>query len=797
MIKKILLLNPSNTVSSSSVRRIAQPLGVLYLASVLQKNNYKVEIIDSSCEGYYNILEEGEYLTYGLSDDKIKDKVKKSKADLIGISSMFSSTQERALHHCDIIKQVTDVPIVIGGIHPSLEPKETVSYPSVDYVIEGEGEYRLLNLINTLNSGGESFDFDGVAWKENGVVRYNPMTTRIQDLDSIPFPAYELIDFEKYVEIGVPFAPFPKAERTCQIMTSRGCPFRCLEGNTLVNTINGKIKIKDLVGLSSIKVLSRNPKTLEVEFTKAINIRKTRTKASLVRVHFDDDTYIDCTPDHKFLMFKNGNQFVKTREYEVQAKDLKPKQSVRAIRYQFNSHNNDIMVCWDNHREKYEHRLVMEGILNKKLDRFEFVHHKDRNRQNNRPDNLKVVTPKEHSNSAHPEIAERMKNDNPCKYCTEESYQLISKKNKGKKRTKEHKENIRKSKLGHKNPMYGKHPIPWNKGKIGIFSEEEIQKRREKWLGSKNPRYNPKLHKEQINHKVVKVEPLPYKKDVYCMEVPGYNWFYANNVLVHNCVFCSTVNYWGRQFRARSVENIMEEIHYVVDKYKVNEIQFADDNMTIDRKRAMELFQRYKDEIRLPWCTPHGLMIKTLDEEMIKLMAESGAYQVSIAVESGNERVLKEIIHKPVPPKAEVKRIVDLFHKYGVQVHGLFVMGFPGEKREEIMDTLNYPFDVGFESVAFFNANPMPGSDLHKICVEKGYLKEHSRKDFKSSEIVIPKDSSDYFMEPKELTDLIDKYTKKYNDWSRKMFPKQWEQKFKLFLEKHPEQREKVLGRVT
>jgi radical SAM superfamily enzyme YgiQ (UPF0313 family) len=491
MIKKVLLINPSNTLAKSSVRRLAPPLGLLYLASALKKNGFIVEIIDSTCDGYNNILEEdSEYITYGLSDKQIKRRIEYSDPDLVGISSMFSSTQERAFHHCDIVKEVTNVPLVVGGIHPSLEPAKTVLHHSIDYVIEGEGEFRLVMLIDSLNTGKTEFSFDGIAYKNiDGKVVYNPMTTRIQNLDSIPFPDLGVVNFEEYVKIGIPYAPFSRGKRPCEILTSRGCPF--------------------------------------------------------------------------------------------------------------------------------------------------------------------------------------------------------------------------------------------------------------------------------------------------------------------HCIFCSMVNHWGRKFRKRTVDNIIEEIHFLIDNYQIDEVQFVDDNMTIDRQRTMELFERYKKEVKLPWCTPHGLMIKTLDEKMIKLMAESGAYQVTVAIESGSERVLKEIIHKPIPSKLEVKRIVDLFHQYGVQVHGLFVIGFPGEKKKEIIETLEYPFDIGFESISYFTANPMPGSDLYTMCKEKGYLKQNAQKDFKAAEIIIPKSSSDYFMDPNELTKLIEKYTKKYNTYSKEKFSYQWEEKFKVFLEKHPEQKEKLLGRVT
>lgn len=245
---------------------------------------------------------------------------------------------------------------------------------------------------------------------------------------------------------------------------------------------------------------------------------------------------------------------------------------------------------------------------------------------------------------------------------------------------------------------------------------------------------------------------------------------------------------------------MMEEIEELVTRYKIEEIQFADDNMTIDKKRAKELFRRMK-EYDLSWCTPHGLAIITLDEEMIRLMAESGAYQISVGVESGCQEVLDNIIHKRLNLDM-VKPIVDIAHKYGISVHGLFIVGFPRETKEQIMQTLNFPKKIGFESVSFFIANPMPGSDLWKECKEKGYLSDEYKNlnfetmDFKAVNIIIPKDSEDYVFNPEELVKLVDKKTMEYNEWSKKKWPDKWNVKFKTFLERHPDT-EIIMGRVT
>ena len=96
------------------------------------------------------------------------------------------------------------------------------------------------------------------------------------------------------------------------VFTSRGCPNKCLEGNTIINTVEGDIPIKDLVG-KEIGVYTYSPITKEVFITKAIHIREMGIK-KLVRVHFYDHSFIDCTPDHKFL---TSNEITADEEFKT------------------------------------------------------------------------------------------------------------------------------------------------------------------------------------------------------------------------------------------------------------------------------------------------------------------------------------------------------------------------------------------------------------------------------------------------------------------------------------------------
>ena len=291
------------------------------------------------------------------------------------------------------------------------------------------------------------------------------------------------------------------------VFTSRGCPNKCLEGNTIINTVEGDIPIKDLVG-KEIGVYTYSPITKEVFITKAIHIREMGIK-KLVRVHFDDDTFIDCTPDHRFLTFKNANQFSVLTERETEAKDLLKGTSVRALRITDHKQGYKI-VNWGRRKRKLQHRLVAEYKIGRKLLAKEVVHHKDQIKSHNLIDNIEVFSGiKEHCKN-HPEIAERMRKNNPQRFCTEESYKKIAEKITGQKR--------------------------------GLSTR---LKHRELMLGEKNPNYvhgktcGQKSRIEDINHKVVKIEFLEVPKMTYDMEVPKTSWFFANNVLVHNCAYCS------------------------------------------------------------------------------------------------------------------------------------------------------------------------------------------------------------------------------------------------------------------
>ncbi len=187
----------------------------------------------------------------------------------------------------------------------------------------------------------------------------------------------------------------------------------------------------------------------------------------------------------------------------------------------------------------------------------------------------------------------------------------------------------------------------------------------------------------------------------------------------YKCSFCASPVTTGQKMRFRSPENVIREVDVLVNTYGVKEIIFQDDEMYAHRQRAVEIVKLLKERnYDLVW---KNLNIASwrLDFELLKLMKESGCYQITISAESGNERVLKDIIHKP----ANLQNAIDVVKwckELDIETQVDFVFGFPGETWDEIRDTTNYADKLDADSVKFAVATPFPATELLKKAEEAG-----------------------------------------------------------------------------
>jgi len=188
------------------------------------------------------------------------------------------------------------------------------------------------------------------------------------------------------------------------------------------------------------------------------------------------------------------------------------------------------------------------------------------------------------------------------------------------------------------------------------------------------------------------------------------------------CTFCSSSRFWGHRYRWRSPENVLDEIGELIERWGIREIQFEDDNLTANKKRAKKIFQGIIDRgYKISFNLPNGVAVWTLDEEMVDLMKRAGCYEVTLAFESGSQYVLDHIIKKPLNLE-KAKEVTKLIHQAGIRTNAFYIFGFPGETKEQIRQTFKFAREVKTNMAYFFIANPLPGTELYQRAEQEGLL---------------------------------------------------------------------------
>ncbi len=186
------------------------------------------------------------------------------------------------------------------------------------------------------------------------------------------------------------------------------------------------------------------------------------------------------------------------------------------------------------------------------------------------------------------------------------------------------------------------------------------------------------------------------------------------------CAFCSNGKIHGKKMRFASVDRIIEHVGYLVQEYGMDVLTIYDDQLLIDMERAKDLFDQLAD-FNLRIECPNGLSVRYIDDEMALLMKSAGVDTVYLAIEHGSERVLRDCIHKPLT-LSMVKPAVDALREYGFFIHGFFVIGMPGETKEDRDETVRFIKEIGLDWAGFNPATPVRGSELYDQCIKEGWI---------------------------------------------------------------------------
>jgi magnesium-protoporphyrin IX monomethyl ester (oxidative) cyclase len=247
---KLLLINPPKTRRPgagyiSPLVDAGLPVSLLHLAAYVEEKDYDVEILDCIVDDKAVPQHLGkDVMRYGIPEDVLQKKIKESKADIIGITSHFTAQLDNVFWVSNIVKKVNKkIPVIVGGAAISIDVVNILKrVKSIDIAVLGEGEITLVELLEYFSEKRKRLELiNGIVYRDNDKIKITKKRGLIMDLDSLPLPAYHLIDMNKYLELpkkGI-YNRLRDEYRSVSLITSRGCPFNCVF--CAVHVVSGKL----------------------------------------------------------------------------------------------------------------------------------------------------------------------------------------------------------------------------------------------------------------------------------------------------------------------------------------------------------------------------------------------------------------------------------------------------------------------------------------------------------------------------------------------------------------------------
>ena len=189
-------------------------VGLSYIAAKLEQMKIKTKILDFYIMKYL----QDEIKTIDDAIKILKDFIRKESPKIIGIECMYSRTQNESLKMAQAVKEISDIPVIMGGSHATFFDLHIVNNPYVDYVIRREAELAFFELVKNILQNKKVDKVKGITYKNKNGIRRNPEIERISNLDSLPFPARYLYDMNKLYALN---------NKTDFVISSRGCKYNC------------------------------------------------------------------------------------------------------------------------------------------------------------------------------------------------------------------------------------------------------------------------------------------------------------------------------------------------------------------------------------------------------------------------------------------------------------------------------------------------------------------------------------------------------------------------------------------
>ena len=224
----ITLIRPPIIFSAKSYSTpITLPVGILYLAAALEKSKYRVKIVDCVGAGINEIHTtiDNRFKIQGIDVDRSIQMINKD-CDIIGISTMFSQEWPHIRRYINKVRDsFPNAKIIVGGEHATAMPEFSLrDCPTIDYIIKGEGELALIQLVYNIRKGIED-KINGVVFLKDGRYNESLLAPRLVKIENLPWPSWELLDIEPYFQPN--FTMGISQGRNMPLLATRGCPYQC------------------------------------------------------------------------------------------------------------------------------------------------------------------------------------------------------------------------------------------------------------------------------------------------------------------------------------------------------------------------------------------------------------------------------------------------------------------------------------------------------------------------------------------------------------------------------------------
>ena len=234
----------------------------------------------------------------------------------------------------------------------------------------------------------------------------------------------------------------------------------------------------------------------------------------------------------------------------------------------------------------------------------------------------------------------------------------------------------------------------------------------------------------------------------------------------NRCNFCSMFLVMGPRFRARSAIKVVDEMEYLYLEHGVRHYSIMDDNLTFSKTRTLAICDEIcKRGLDIQFDTPNGLMVRTLDEEVIGALADAGWVRGSIAIESGSNYIRNKIVGKGLKEET-IYRVLDWVEKYPhIFIRAYFIMGFPEDTCETLDATYQMIERLKLDDVYVNNLLPFPGTKLFNQCVNDNLLIDFSADNIWQADCLFTTGNSRFFIKPYNLSlEKLEEYRVRFDE---------------------------------